>query len=554
MADSINTQDLPEAVVTEKSSFSLIWLIPLVALAIGAWLVFVAQKNRGPDITIGFSNAAGLEIGKTRLKYKDVEVGKVMDIQLSEDLAEVLVTVRLTRSAGEHLTDNARFWIVRPRISSNGVSGLNTLISGVHISMEPGDGENDVLDYYEGLDEPPFLESETPGTPFTLTANSLASLDVGSPIYYRQIKVGEVTEYDLVESGRTVNIGVYIYKPYDQLVRRNSRFWNASGFNFDLSSQGISAKLESLTALMSGGISFDTPLNLEDSPAAEAFDAFVLYPDFASTSERQFNYTLFYVMHFNGSLRGLHPGAPIEYHGIKVGEVRDIKVEMDPDTYEVDIPVLAAFQPERFSLSESAVGHPQEALEALVSRGLRAQLKPGNLITGQMYIDLDIYPDAAPAVIAENGRYPVFPTVEAALDTITRSVTDLAAKVDQMPLLEITQNLNETVKGLKKIANAPESASAIKNLDKALASVNTLATTANQHADPMMKELLESLENLSTTLNTVERTIAEDSSLYHDVSKMVTELSEAARSIKDFTDFLQRRPDALIFGKDNLSR
>lgn len=554
MSIDYDTENIPEAIISERSKISLVWLIPLVALLIGAWIVFVAQKNRGPDIVIGFSNAAGLEIGKTRLKYKDVEVGKLRDIQLSEDLKQVLVTIRLTRSAGEQLRGDARFWIVRPRISSNGVSGLNTLISGVHIGMDPGKGEAEVLDYYQGLEEPPFLESETPGTPYTLTADSLAALDVGSPIYYRQIKAGEVTSFDLVESGRTVNIGIYIYQPYDKLVQRNSRFWNASGFNLDLNSQGISAKLESLTALLSGGISFDTPLNLEDAPRAEAYDTFTLYPDRSATSERQFNYTLLYVMHFEGSLRGLNPGAPVEYRGIKMGEVRDIKIELDPDTYEIKIPVLIAFQPERISFSESAVDHPQEALETLVAKGLRAQLKPGNLITGQMYIDLDHFPEEELKTISSGGRYPVFPTVAAALDTITKSVTDLAAKVDRMPLLQITQNLNETVSGLKKIVNAPESISAVRNLDSALANINRFANTANEHADPVMSELLESLKTLSSTLDTAQRTIAEDSILYHDVTAMVTELSDAARSIKDFTDYLQRRPDALIFGKDNLSR
>lgn len=554
MVSESKTTDLPEAIVSEKSTFSLIWLIPLVALLIGGWIVYTSQSSKGPDILITFNNAEGLESGKTRVKYKDVEVGKVTDIQLSNDLSRVNVSVRLTRSAGEHLTKNSRFWIVRPRISGTNVSGLNTLISGVHISMEPGEGEKTVQDEYTGLEEPPFLQTEKEGTPYTLTADSLASLDIGSPIYYRQIKVGEVTGYELVESGRTVDIGIFIYSPYDKLVHRNSRFWNASGFNLNLNSEGVSAKLESLAALMSGGISFDTPQNLEAAPRSEAYDSFVLYPDLASTSEQVYNYTLFYVMHFDGSLRGLNPGAPVEYRGIKVGEVRDIRVQMDYDTFDLKIPVLIAFQPERISSSENAVDHPQEAIEALVERGLRAQLKPGNLLTGQMYVELDVFPDEKPAQIVENGRYPEFPTKEATLDTISRSITDMMGKIDQMPLLEITENLNETIKGLKRIAMAPESLSAINNLDKALISIEQLASKADSKADPIFNELLTSLTALSATLDTTQRTLAEDSLLYHDVTIMVNEMSDAARSIKDFTDYLQRRPDALIFGKDNLSR
>ncbi len=545
--------DLPQAVTEERRGWSVIWIIPLVALIVAGWLVFKALSEKGPELTISFANAEGIEVGKTRIKYKEVDVGKVTDIQLSEDLDHVEVTARLSRSAGKHLSSDTRFWIVRPRISTNGVSGLTTLISGVYIGMDPGSSDGEPKDHYEGLEQAPYIRSKGDGTTFTLSADSLASLDIGSPVYYRHIKVGELVKYSLTPTGRSVELEIYINAPYDKLVEKTTRFWNASGFNLKLTSEGVSAQLESLAALVSGGISFETPKSLENSGPATPLDRFILYPDHASTAERQHNFTLYYLMHFTGSLRGLNPGAPVEYRGIKVGEVKDITIKMDEQNTSLEVPVLVALYPESIS-SKSVLDHPQEALERLVAKGLRAQIKPGSLLTGQMFIDLDIYPDASPAQITQAKEYNVFPTVEATLDTISRSVTDLFSKIEKMPLLEITEEVHKTMKAVSEITNSPETMSAIRNLNATLAELETLGKTTNAHSEEIFSGLEQSLQKLTSALEAVEGTLAEDSILYNEVTRLIQELSAASRSMKDFTDYLQRNPDALIFGKDNLDR
>ncbi|MGV6858671.1 MAG: PqiB family protein [bacterium] len=555
MSDQLpsSTGDLPQAQIREGRGPSLIWIIPLVALLIGAWLVFKAISEKGPDLTISFQNAEGIEVGKTRIKYKDVEVGKVTDIQLSDDLTHVEISARLSRSAGKHLSSDTRFWIVRPRISTNGVSGLTTLISGVYIGMDPGSTRDDAKELYRGLEQAPYQRTATDGTTFTLSAESLASLDIGSPVYYRHIKVGELVKYQLTPGGRSVELDIFIDAPYDKLVKKNSRFWNASGFDLRLTSEGVSAQLESLAALMSGGISFETPKNLETSSPAASTDRFVLYPDYASTSERQYNFTLYYVMDFKGSLRGLNKGAPVEYRGIKVGEVKDISIEMDRDTYTLRVPVLVALYPERIA-TVGTLQHPQEALESLVKRGLRAQVKPGSLLTGQMYIDLALHEGIPETTILAGNPYKVFPTIEADLDTITRSVTELFSKVEKMPLLEITQELHSTMRAVSKLTNSPDTTEALANLNAALREIKTLTGTTNKHAEGLFRQIAGNLSELNAALTSVQGTLSEDSILHNEVSELIRELSAASRSMKDFTDYLQRNPDALIFGKDNLDR
>ncbi|HGG58342.1 MAG TPA: MCE family protein, partial [Gammaproteobacteria bacterium] len=243
--------DLPEARVATRQGISLVWLIPLVAAIAGGWLVYKALSEKGPRISVEFSHAEGIEAGKTRVKYKDVVVGKVKKVGLNADLSKVIVDIEMARFMEDHLNENTRFWIVRPRITSSGVSGLSTLISGIHIAMDPGRGDS-WQRHFVGLDRAPEIDSSSRGKRFLLRASTLGSLDIGSPVYYRQIQVGEVTRYSLADDGKSVEVQIFIHQPYARLVHSNSRFWNASGFNVKLDTDGIKADLESMTALLSG--------------------------------------------------------------------------------------------------------------------------------------------------------------------------------------------------------------------------------------------------------------------------------------------------------------
>ena len=539
---------LPEAVVSEGSRFSLVWLVPLVAVLIGGWLIWKSFSEKGPTIVISFAEAEGLEAGKTRVRYKDVDVGKVKRIELNDDLSRVEVTVELKKSIGAHLNDQTQFWIVRPRINPKGISGLNTLISGIYIAMDPGKGEGAGMSHYIGRDEPLPVHSDAEGKPYVLTAESLGSLDIGSGVYYRQIQIGEVTGYHLDVNGRSVVINIFINAPYDQLIRKNSRFWNASGFDLRLTAEGVSARLESLASLLTGGIAVDTPKNLEAGEPTEGGERFALLPDRQSIENKPYSLTEYYVLYFDSSIRGLTVNAPVEFRGIKVGEVVDIDVQMDHRTLEVKIPVLIALHPDLITVT-GEIGSTDLVLERLVQRGLRAQLAPGNLLTGQLYVDIDFHDDVPEAKIVADGPFRVFPTVPGALEKITRNITDLLNKAGEIPFVEIANDLRDTIAELKRMLASKESKQAMTDLRQLLANTNEISAKLNDSVPQVSRQLNDALAQLEKTLATADATLSEDSPLVFDIRRLIDQLSSAVNSFEALTDYLERHPNALLYGK-----
>lgn len=540
--------DLPVSHTTKANGISLVWIIPLLALLVGGWLIFKSINEKGPVITVEFQQAEGLEAGKTRVKYKDVDVGKVKRVQLNSDLSKVIVSLEMGRFMEGHLNENTRFWIVRPRISNTGVSGLSTLISGIHIAMDPDSGEQSPK-HFTGVDQAPEIDSSTRGTQFTLHAETLGSLDAGAPVYYRKLEVGEVIQYELDENGQSVNVQIFINEPYDKLVRSNSRFWNASGFNVSLSADGITAHLESLTSLISGGIAFDTPLGLEIGEFAKENEVFPLHASFTDVDEQPHEIKKYYVLNFDTSLRGLSKGAPVEFSGIKVGEVLDINLVMEADSLKVKTPVLIGLHTDRIE-TKGKVSKDINVTEVLVSRGLRAQLKSGNLLTGQLYVELEFIKDAPEmAIVYHDGGYAEFPTVPAAFDKITRNITDLLDKVGQVPLLEISEDIRQTIKGLKQVVASNQSKQSMQDLAAILGDVKSITEQLDKSMSPMTTKIGSSLTQLEKTLATVDSTIGEDSALYYDLVQLIDEMSSAAKSFEILTDFLERHPNALLLGK-----
>ena len=540
--------DLPEARVATRQGISLVWLIPLVAAIAGGWLVYKALSEKGPRISVEFSHAEGIEAGKTRVKYKDGVGGEVKKVGLNADLSKVIVDIEMARFMEDHLNENTRFWIVRPRITSSGVSGLSTLISGIHIAMDPGRGDS-WQRHFVGLDRAPEIDSSSRGKRFLLRASTLGSLDIGSPVYYRQIQVGEVTRYSLADDGKSVEVQIFIHQPYARLVHSNSRFWNASGFNVKLDTDGIKADLESMTALLSGGVAFDTPDDLKHSKPAKDNTVFTLHASLEEIDEGSYQPDKFFVLNFDSSLRGLRKGAPVEFKGMKVGEVLDIDLVMNAKTLEVKTPVLIGLHTDRIHI-DGKIPEEVHVTDTLVSRGLRAELKSGNLLTGQLYVELEFVPDAPEAkIVYHDGAYAEFPTVPAALDKITRNATELLDKVGQIPIVEISDDLRETIKGLKNIVASKQTQQSFQDLSQVIADAKTISHQLSQRVGPLTDQLDASLQQLRATLSTANDVIGEDSPLFYDLRQLIDELSSAARSFENLTDFLERHPNALLLGK-----
>ena len=262
--------ELPQARLRRRPRFSVVWLLPAIAGVIGLYLAFTTLAQRGPEIVITFNSAQGLTAGQTKVQHKAVDLGTVTSIRLAPDMSHVSVRVRMTSEAKPYLTDHARFWVVRPRLSSGSVSGLGTLISCAYIEMDPGETGGGSKTDFTGLENPPGVRSDEPGTTFVLNTQRIGSLGSGSPVFYRDIVVGEVLDYHLPEGNGPITVNIFVRGPYDKWVRTGTRFWNASGLNVELGSQGVHVELESIQAVLSGGVAFGTEEDSRDTPLAKS--------------------------------------------------------------------------------------------------------------------------------------------------------------------------------------------------------------------------------------------------------------------------------------------
>ena len=526
----MSPSETAQAVVRTKKGISIVWVVPLVAILIGGWLAYKAITEKGPTITIIFKSAEGLEAGKTKIKFKDVEMGHVEEIRLSPDLSQVIVTVQLMKQAKDYLSENTRFWVVRARVAGGGVSGLGTLFSGAYIGMDPGKPGKKARSF-KGLETPPIVTTDLPGRHFMLKAETRGSLDVGDPVYFRQIQVGQVVAYELEKDGQTVDINIFIHAPHHERVRKSTRFWNAGGLDVSVDASGIKVNTESFVTIMIGGIAFENPKHSEPGPAAKEGEIFRLYDRREDIFKKTYVKKTRWLLHFEGSVGGLSVGAPVKFKGIKIGEVIDIELEFDYDAMAFRIPVEIEIEPERIGMKGKETIDRKRGMEILVEKGLRAQLKQGNLITGQLFIALDMYPDESPRKIVYGGKYPGFPTIPTPIEEITKGITRIVDKLEKLPLEQIGKDLRETLAHLNK--STEQLHKLMQNLDEKVAP----AATAT-------------LERSQTTLIKLDRLLSAESPTGHELKRALAELADAARNISVLADYLGRHPESLVFGKE----
>ncbi len=534
---------LPEAVVTERRrGVSIVWLIPVVAGVIAIWLAYTTISEQGPTITITFDTAEGLEAGKTKIKYRSVEIGVVDAIAIDEDRVHVVVTAGIENHAEGYLTEGTQFWVVKPRLDASGISGLGTLVSGAFIELEPGPGEARLS--FKGLETPPVVSADAPGRKFILLADRLGSLGPHSPIYYRGISVGEILGSELADDKRSVRIHAFVKAPFDELVRDRTRFWNASGIEISTDAAGFKIKTESLQALLAGGITFETVGGANAGRSAAEGTTFRLYDSREVSREVEITEKIPYLLYFSGSVRGLSPGAPVEFRGVRVGTVDDIRFQVDLDRSSVRIAVVIQLEPQRIRNFEEKLSGPRpkryEAVAALVERGLRAQMQTGSLITGQQFIALDLYPDRPKKKLRFGGLHPEIPTIPSSLNEITDAATRILTKFEQLPLDVVVKDLH----------------TALTSLDGTLKDVRALANNINNDVGPLLREVRKTALEAQTTmtkaetaLTSINTLVAPESDVRQDLAVMLRELAEASRSMRMLTEYLERKPEALLRGK-----
>lgn len=541
--------DIPEAAIERRRyrSSQLIWLVPIIAAIVGLSLAVKFYLEQGPVITITFKSGEGIEAGKTRIKFKDVQVGLVKSITISRDRSSVKVVAQLNKEAENLLVADTRFWVVSPRISGGGISGLNTLMGGSYIAMDAGVSTAEQVEF-TGLDGPPAVKMDEPGRQFVLQAQDIGSLNVASPIYYRRIQAGEVISYQLNKEGSGVTITIFIRAPFDQYVKANTLFWHASGVEFSLDAGGVKVNTQSVSSILLGGIAFQTPEDNRENKPAPSNSIFTLFADRDEALKRSDTVVERYLLVFHESVRGLSVGAPVDLRGVPVGEVSKIGVELGAGRKNVVMPVEINFYPERLraryrtTTQQQAPTDTRKLLTTLVEQGLRAQLRNGNLLTGQLYVALDFFPKETAARIDWTRNPPLLPTTTGSLEQFQTSLMQVVQKLERLPLEELAGDARTT----------------LKSLDSTLASADRLLKGIDASLLPeargMVHDVRTTLDELRTTLTSARQALAADAPLQHDLREALREMNRAAQSLRTLGDYLERHPEAVLQGKKEETR
>jgi paraquat-inducible protein B len=559
MTDPIQPQANIRTKVEKSRRVSLIWAIPAVTVAIGLWLIYDTYSKRGPTITVTFLGGEGLQVNQSHVKHRDVDMGVVQSIVLAPDYSHVVVTLAMKPEAAPLLTDKARFWVVKPRLFAGSISGLDTLVSGSYIELLPSTLEGSKQRSFTGLEDPPVLQTQQAGHTFLLKSPRVGSISLGSPVFYRDLTVGEVLGWDLADDAKTVTIHAFVRAPFDKFVNDDSRFWDASGVSLQLGATGVHLQLESLKALLLGGIAFGSPDGDTESEESAQDHEFPLYESKEAADNAGFMRLIKFVSYFSGAASGIGAGSPVTFQGLRVGQVTDVGLEYDPASDSIRVPVHYQIQPDRIANVRIAQSRgPKENTRLLVQRGLRAELKSANLLTGQQEIALEMNSTAPPATLGQEGDVLVMPSIAGGFAGIENAANQLLSKLSHMPFEEIGNNLNDTLHGVSKLVNGTELADTLIKLHGTMGSADQMVKHLDAGLTPAMKDLpgiandLQStLAKSSTMMGSVSLAYGQDSKFSRDLNRLMSQLNDTARALRALADLLTRHPEALIRGRTN---
>lgn len=507
----------------------LVWIVPIVAAIIGLTLLINHWREQGPTVTITFRSGEGLEVGKTLVKSRDVTIGRVSRIVLSTDRTHVEVTADLAKSATDLAVEGSRFWVVRPRIGVGWASGLDTLLSGVYIGVEGGNGTSRTR--FTGLESPPTLDHPPEGKRIVLTTTDLGSLSTGAPVYFRHYRVGQVIDEGLDTNG-VGQVVLFVEAPNDHFVTPATRFWNASGVDLSLDADGLKLRTQSAATVIAGGVAFDDKPDIgNSSDPAQTVDLH-LYKDQETAMAPPDGVAYVIKMRFEKPMRGLSVGAPIEFVGVEIGSVTAIDVGYEPQTEHFPVFVTGKLYPARMGLAhtemlKTGIKGTDDEFAAQVARfvahGLRARPRSGNLLTGRLYLSLDFLPDAPKARMDTAARPVELPTVDANLDELQAGVAQVVKKINALPLQQIANHADQDLVALHA------------TLDRVNGTVLPAAT--------------DTLNGLHGTLQRADRLLSDDSSFQTNITQTLDDIQRALGSIQALADYLDRHPESLLRGR-----
>ncbi|SOH94815.1 Paraquat-inducible protein B [Monaibacterium marinum] len=518
--------------------FSLVWAIPLVALIVAAVVTVQTFTSRGPVVVVHFASASGVSASQTVLRYRDVTIGHVEEVGFGAGLNDVLVHIRLEPEIAPYVTSEAVFWIVEPEITAQGISGLSTVISGSYLSvqlpMNPGRTAYD----FTGLERAPLTPLDEPGLRLTLNTSLASSISIGSPMLFKGIEVGQVEDVALSDDGSRIVYTAFVREPYNDLINEGTRFWDASGFSFNLDTSGASLDVGSLTALLRGGVTFDTVF--PDGKQVTAERAFRLYPD-ADTARSSLFDTLVRApvtisAVFPGSVNGLRVGAQVSYRGIPVGSVTSVSARLAGEQGSRAVELLAAFEiePGRFGLPSGADASLTLALlgELVADSGLRAQLTSPSILSGSQSIELAEIPDAEPAELnLDNRPFPRIPTVETPTSGLAETAEGLITRIDELPVEAIMTAATQALNAVTSLLSDPELRQIPVEANAAISDLRGLLQSDGVKQAP--GELLAGLTALRGLLED-----AQEAALVEAFTTTVADISALARTVDQTTSEL----------------
>jgi paraquat-inducible protein B len=551
MTDETVRNELPQATLVPKKHrrISVVWIIPILAAAIAIGIAVQRVLSEGPTITIVFKAAQGIEAGKTFIKYKDVNIGQVSAVQLTDDYSRVKITAKIAKNAAGLMVEDAQFWVVEPSITLSGVSGLSTLLSGNYIGF--GAGKSGTAQrQFTGLDVPPVVTGQK-GQQFSLRAPKLGPLGVGAPVYYHSIEAGQVVSYKLAADGKAVDIKVFVKAPYDKYVNTETRFWNASGVEVSVGADGLKVRTESLAALIAGGLAFDAPPFVAAAEPATSNTVFTLYEDRASAMKQPEAIAQHYVLYFDESLRGLSVGAPVTLLGLPGGEVTDVGIEIDKKTKKIRGRVEIVTYAERllgrlnspqavaFKAGARSIQQRRAFVQRLIEHfGMRGQLQSGSLLTGQLYVAFDFFPNAKKVKVDWSQEVPEIPVVPGTLPNLEQKLGSILTKLDNLQWEKIGSDTRQAIESFNQV---------MKDADKALVRFDSDVT-------PEIKSALEEFRRATVSADkmikdTDATLVGTNAPGQQELRDAMQEVARAAQSLRVLTDYLERHPEALIRGK-----
>jgi paraquat-inducible protein B len=537
----------PLVVRKNRLRLSLVWIVPIVAIIAGVILGARTWLGTGPTITIAFRTAEGLDPGRTEVRYKEVVVGRLQRVELSDDRERVLATVTLDRSAASMAVEDARFWVVRPRIGAAGISGLGTLLSGSYIGVDAGVSVKSQRRFI-GLETPPFVLRGEPGRAFVLEARQLGSLEIGSPLYYRRARVGRVVGYELDPVNDALTVQVFVESPFERLVTTDSRFWNASGIDLALDAKGLTVNTESLVSVLAGGIGFGQPPGTALAPQAPSGHHFRLHRDRRTALRAPDGPALLVRMVFDAPMRGLEVGAPVDLLGFEIGTVQQMTLQYDAQRRSFPVEVMAELYPQRLGKlrDQFAAGRPAAVradawfVKRLVDSGLRAQVRSTSVLTGQHVVALDFVPRAGPGAFDPAASPPTLPTVESTGD-VQQQVADIVKRLERVKFDEIGAQLQELLTSARRSSDT---------LQQTLANANTMIDRLTPEAQQALAEVRKALVSAQSALASLDRNVAQpDAPLQRNANQTLVELQRAARALRVLGEYLQQHPESLLRGK-----